>query len=201
MKEDSDRQLVEACQAVAPDGLEGAFRDLYDAYKDRVYNVCFRITGNAADALDASQETFGILFRKIVEFRFESKFSSWVYRIAVNAAIDQKRRAGTRKTAAFDIEDEAGRPRELRDEREETPTQHATRNELEGEVQRAIDRLSPKMRAITVLRYVEDLSYEEISDVLGISLGTVKSRLSRAHDALEHDLTPVLDKHRLGDDL
>ena len=73
--------MVEACQAVAPDGLEGAFRELYDTYKDRVYNVCFRITGNAADALDSSQETFGILFRKIVEFRFESKFSSWVYRI------------------------------------------------------------------------------------------------------------------------
>lgn len=200
LKDDPDRLLVEACQAVAPDGLEGAFRELYDTYKDRVYNVCFRITGNGADALDSSQETFGILFRKIVEFRFESKFSSWVYRIAVNAAIDQKRRAGTRRTAAYDLEDEQGRPRELRDGREETPTEYATRNELEDEVQRAIDRLSPKMRAITVLRYVEDLSYEEISDTLGISLGTVKSRLSRAHDALESELTPVLDKHRLGED-
>ena len=157
MNDDPDRLLVEACQATAPDGLEGAFRTLYDAYKDRVYNVCFRITGNAADALDSSQETFGILFRKVGDFRFESRFSSWVYRIAVNAAIDQKRRAGTRKVAAFDIEDE---------------------------VQRAIDRLSPKMRAITVLRYVEDLSYEEISVVLGISLGTVKSRMRLAFEKL-----------------
>ena len=93
---DPDRALVEACQATTPSGLEGAFRRLYDEYKDRIYNVCYRITGNATDALDASQETFGIMFRKIGEFRFESKFSSWVYRIAVNASIDHKRRASTR---------------------------------------------------------------------------------------------------------
>ncbi|MBK8180953.1 MAG: sigma-70 family RNA polymerase sigma factor [Planctomycetes bacterium] len=74
-------------------GLEGPFRDLYEQYKDRVYNVCFRISGNTADALDASQETFGILFRKLPDFRFQSKFSSWVYRIAVNASIDLRRRS------------------------------------------------------------------------------------------------------------
>ena len=73
----------------------------------------------------------------------------------------------------------------------------ASRHELEGEIQAAITRLSPKMRAITVLRYLESLSYEEISEALGVSLGTVKSRLSRAHDALDRELTPVLDRHLL----
>jgi len=86
---------------------------------------------------------------------------------------------------------------ELRDERLEAPTSAASRHELEAEIQRAITRLSPKMRAITVLRYLESLSYEEIADALGISLGTVKSRLSRAHDALDRELTPVLDRHLL----
>jgi RNA polymerase sigma-70 factor (ECF subfamily) len=87
LKTDPDRLLVEACQSSRTSGLEGAFSDLYDAYKDRVYNVCYRNTGNASDALDASQETFGILFRKIHDFRFESKFSSWVYRLASSACI------------------------------------------------------------------------------------------------------------------
>jgi RNA polymerase sigma-70 factor (ECF subfamily) len=174
---------------------------LYEQYKDRVYNVCYRITGNATDALDASQETFGVMFRKIGEFRFDSKFSSWVYRIAVNASIDIKRRSGTRWLASLEgsrDSDGVEFPRvDLRDERTEAPSVAASRHELEDEIQLAISRLSPKMRAITVLRYIESLSYEEIAEALHISIGTVKSRLSRAHHALDRELTPVLDRHYL----
>lgn len=201
MKLDPDRELVEACQASSPTGLEGSFRSLYDQFKDRVYNVCYRITGNAADALDASQETFGIMFRKIGEFRFESKFSSWVYRIAVNASIDHKRRSSTRSMPSLDANTDATRAEggrfDIRDERVEMPAAAASRHELEVEIQSAIGRLSPKMRAITVLRYVENQSYDEIAETLQISIGTVKSRLSRAHEALDRELTPVLDKHFL----
>lgn len=200
MKTDPDRELVEACQATATPGLEGAFRQLYDQYKDRVYNVCYRISGNATDALDASQETFGIMFRKIGEFRFESRFSSWVYRIAVNASIDHRRRSGSRWMTQIDPagrEDGEGRRAEPSDDRLESPMAVASRHELEAEIQEAILRLSPKMRAITVLRYVENLSYEEIAETLQISIGTVKSRLARAHDALDRELTPVLDKFYL----
>ena len=201
MLTDPDRTLVLACQESPPSGFEGVFRELYDLYKDRVYNVCYRITGNPADALDASQETFGILFRKVVGFRFESRFSSWVYRIAVNASIDLKRRSSNRHPASLDSL-QAGangdaHPVEFTDEEVEAPMNAASRHELEGEIQAAITRLSPKMRAITVLRYLESLSYEEISEALGVSLGTVKSRLSRAHDALDRELTPVLDRHLL----
>jgi RNA polymerase sigma-70 factor (ECF subfamily) len=199
MKADPDRELVEACQAARPTGLEGAFRRLYDQYRDRVYNVCYRITGNATDALDASQETFGILFRRIGDFRFESRFSSWVYRIACNAAIDLKRRSATRWLPSIDVgEVSAGGQREVSDERDEQPIAAASRHELEAEIQAAITRLSPKLRAIVVLRYIENLSYEEIAEALQISLGTVKSRLSRAHQALDRELTPVLDRHLLG---
>lgn len=201
MKNDPDRELVEACQMADSPGLEGPFRQLYEQYKDRVYNVCYRITGSATDALDASQETFGIMFRKMGEFRFESKFSSWVYRIAVNASIDMKRRAGSRWVASLDAATESARARgtrmEIRDDKVELPTTAASRHELQNEIQHAIDQLSPKMRAITVLRYVENLSYEEISETLQISIGTVKSRLSRAHEALDRELTPVLDKYYL----
>lgn len=201
MKHDPDRELVCACQADLPAGLDGPFRQLYEQFKDRVYNVCYRITGNATDALDASQETFGIMFRKIGEFRFESKFSSWVYRIAVNASIDMKRRAGSRWLASLDAATDAARAQggrvEIRDEKIEQPMNAASRHELQHEIQHAIDQLSPKMRAITVLRYVENLSYEEIAETLQISIGTVKSRLSRAHEALDRELTPVLDKYYL----
>lgn len=200
MRTDPDRDLVIACQESPAQGFQGAFRELYEDYKDRVYNVCFRITGNATDALDASQETFGIVFRKIREFRFESKFSSWVYRIAVNASIDLKRRSSAKSSASLDLlQRPSGDARrlELRDEQTEPPMAAASRRELEREIQRAVDRLSPKMRAITVLRYNQNLTYEEIAESLQISLGTVKSRLSRAHAALDRELTPVLDKHYL----
>ena len=200
MRVDPDRTLVMACQESPDRGFDGAFRDLYEQYKDRVYNVCYRTTGNAADALDASQETFGILFRKVSAFRFESKFSSWVYRIAVNASIDLKRRSAARPAASLDrlrSPSEEGAPIDFKDEKIEGPEAAATRHELQAEIQEAITRLSPKMRAITVLRYNESLSYEEIAECLGTSLGTVKSRLSRAHAALDRELTPLLDRHHL----
>ena len=199
---DPDAELVQSCQKALCTSLDGDFRRLYERYKDRVYNVCFRITGNATDALDASQETFGILFRRIGEFRFQSRFSSWVYRIAVNASIDLRRRSRTRRLASLEAVQDAGGedgPRfELSDERTEKPAEVASRHELETAIQRATDRLSDKLRAIVVLRYSQNLSYEELAETLGISLGTVKSRLSRAHEALDRELTPVIDRHFLG---
>ncbi|MEM6674049.1 MAG: RNA polymerase sigma factor [Planctomycetota bacterium] len=203
LRTDPDRSLVLECQATTGEGFSGAFRRLYELYKDRVYNVCFRITGSATDALDASQETFGIVHRKIGAFRFESKFSSWVYRIAVNASIDIKRRSGTRAVASLEAlqssdPDRSSGPLEIRDVDAEAPAAAASRRELETDIQRAIDRLSPKMRSIIVLRYLESLSYDEIAETLSISLGTVKSRLSRAHAALDRELTPIVDKHFIG---
>lgn len=200
LRTDPDRDLVLACQAEPEAGFNGAFRQLYELYKDRVYSACFRITGNATDALDASQETFGIVHRKLQSFRFESKFSSWVYRVAVNAAIDIKRRAGSRQVASLDAlrgneSDTSSGPLQIHDEVTEAPTAAASRHELETDIQSAIDRLSPKMRTIVVLRYLQSLSYEEIAETLQISLGTVKSRLSRAHAALDRELTPVVDRH------
>jgi len=202
MATDPEAELVLSCQSSENRPLEGEFRELYERFKDRVYNVCYRITGNTTDALDASQETFGIVFRRIREFRFQSRFSSWVYRIAVNASIDLRRRSRTRRFASLDAVRDSGSPGSPRydvsDQGVEMPSATASRHELEEEIQRAINRLSDKLRTIIVLRYNENLTYEEISETLEISLGTVKSRLSRAHDALDRELTPVLDKHYLG---
>jgi RNA polymerase sigma-70 factor (ECF subfamily) len=203
MRADADHDLVRACQEPGAEGFAAGFQVLYERYRDRVYNVCYRITGNATDALDASQETFGILYRKVGEFRFDSRLSSWIYRIAVNASIDLKRRQSSRRLASLDLARDSHEPDgsrfDIRDDKVEMPSAAASRHELEAEIQRAISRLSPKLRGITVLRYVENLSYEEISEALRISIGTVKSRLARAHDALDRELTPVLDKHYLGE--
>lgn len=200
MNRDPDAELVQLCQQVTASSLEGDYRRLYDRYKDRVYNVCFRITGNPSDALDASQETFGILFRRIGEFRFESRFSSWVYRIAVNASIDVRRRARSRRTASLDAMQQSPteRARFEPTDKVDMPSISASRRELEQAIQLAISRLSPKLRTIVVLRYIENLSYEEVAETLRISLGTVKSRLARAHEALDRELAPVLDRHYLG---
>ena len=199
MHSDPDSELVLACQRTSASSLEGDYRRLYDRYKDRVYNVCFRITGSPSDALDASQETFGILFRRIREFRFESRFSSWVYRIAVNASIDVRRRARSRRISSLEnIQGADENKYELADRGVEMPSISASRREFELAVQHAISRLSPKLRSIVVLRYIENLSYEEVAETLRISLGTVKSRLARAHEALDRELAPVLDKHYLG---
>ncbi|MDB2577051.1 RNA polymerase sigma factor [bacterium] len=199
LKTDPDRDLILECQRSLGEGFGGAFRQVYELYKDRVYNVCYRVTGNATDALDASQETFGIVHRKISAFRFESRFSSWVYRIAVNASIDIKRRAAARSVTSLEALqaplDREGGSFDVEDERTEAPTDFASRHELEQDIQRSIDRLSPKMRTIIVLRYLESLSYDEIAETLTISLGTVKSRLSRAHAALDRELTPIVDRH------
>jgi RNA polymerase sigma-70 factor (ECF subfamily) len=161
-------------------------------------SICQRTT----DALDASQETFGIVFRRLGEFRFESRFSSWVYRVAVNASIDVRRRARSRRLPSLESLQEPGSGERQRfdpaDRCVEMPIASASRHELEREIQRAITRLSPKLRAIIVLRYTENLSYEEVAEALCVSLGTVKSRLARAHEALDRELTPVLDKHYLG---
>ena len=195
MTPDPDAELVLACQRNPASALQGDYRKLYETYKDRVYNVCFRITGNPSDALDASQETFGIVFRRIQEFRFQSRFSSWVYRVAVNASIDLRRRSRSRRLTSLESLQEAT---SISDRMVEMPSASASRHELEQEIQRAISRLSDKLGTIIVLRYVQNLSYEEIAETLNISLGTVKSRLARAHEALDRELTPVLDKHYLG---
>jgi RNA polymerase sigma-70 factor (ECF subfamily) len=196
---DPDRELVERCQRALPRKNLAAFGELYEAYKNRVYNVTYRITGNATDALDAAQETFGILLRRIRTFRFRSKFSSWVYRIAVNAAIDLKRRGIGRRFPPLEGGSEGlhADSIDIADERIRGPVREAGARELEEEVQRAVSALSPKLRGIIVLRHVEGLSYEDISEVLRCSIGTVKSRLARAHAALETTLSKVLDRHFL----
>jgi RNA polymerase sigma-70 factor (ECF subfamily) len=181
---DPDADLVAACRDPGAEGFEAAFEQLFARYRERVYAIAFRVVGNAVDAMDVVQESFALLFRKLHAFRGGSLFSTWLFRIVVNCSIDHRRkRDGSGRIHPMSLD--AGDGVEPVDEAE-SPEQHAESVELGGQVQEAIALLSPKLRAILALRYLEDMSYDQLAATLGLSLGTVKSRLARAHLALEH---------------
>jgi RNA polymerase sigma-70 factor (ECF subfamily) len=180
---DPDASLVAACRQPDSDGFEQAFEELFTRYRDRVYAIAFRITGSAVDAMDVVQDSFALVFRKLDGFRGGSLFSTWLFRIVANCSIDQRRRARPRGLIALvGHEDLPSEPVDLAP----SPRESAATRELGDQVQEAISTLSPKLRVILALRYLEDMSYEELAATLGLSMGTVKSRLARAHLSLEN---------------
>jgi len=175
-----DRELVGACQR----GERDAFRALFEAYRNKVYSIALRFAGDESAAMDIAQETFVKLFSSIRDFRGDSSFDTWIYRLVVNACLDHRRRgwrlmpllddfAGTLQAPAVSSLDDL------------------LRNERGEKVRAAIERLAPDLRIVIVLRYTEGLSYDEIAEVLGCALGTVASRLNRAHKKLERWLAHV----------
>jgi RNA polymerase sigma-70 factor (ECF subfamily) len=158
---------------------------LYERFRDRVYNTALRIVADRDDAADVMQEVFILLFRNIRRFRARANFASWVYRITVNASLDHLRRRRRTPTP--------GVPALLLDAPSETPDLSApecnlAQLDLSEHVQDAMSRLSDRLRIVVVLRYLEGLSYADIAEILDVSLGTVKSRLNRAHTALRDEL-------------
>jgi RNA polymerase sigma-70 factor, ECF subfamily len=174
--EGSERELVEACQR----GERDAFRALFESYKGKVYSVALRFAGDEAAAMDIAQDTFLKLFSRLRDFRGDATFETWVYRMVVNSCLDHRRRQRRLIPLA------EGFLRALR-----APGDSLTemlRSERARKVRAAVDRLSPDLRMVVVLRYTEGLAYEEIAAVLGCSTGTVGSRLNRAHKKLEKRL-------------
>lgn len=195
-RSDPDLDLVKACQDPNSDEFEAAFEALYHRYRDRVHSIAYRISGSSADAMDVVQESFSLLFRKIGSFRFDSLFSTWLFRIVVNCSIDNRRQAGSRFHSRAQSLSQEGQEAVLAEPQEAFPgpVEAAQKVELERHVHQSLQRLSDKLRAVLVLRYLEGLSYEQLSQVLEISMGTVKSRLARAHLALHRVLDGTLDQ-------
>jgi RNA polymerase sigma-70 factor (ECF subfamily) len=173
-----DERVIEACQA----GDREAFRLLFETYKDRVFSIAvYSFGGDEAVANDVSQQVFLKLMTTIGQFRGDSAFTTWLYRLVVNACTDEQRKR--RRFLPFGettkmSQSEGRRPQEK---------QYA-RREIAASVHTAISELKPKLRMAILLKYVEDLSYEEIASVLNCSKGTVASRLNRAHQALARKL-------------
>lgn len=171
-----DSELVTACQL----GEREAFRALFEQHRDRVYSIALRYSGNEAAAMDIAQDTFLKLFASIREFRGDAALQTWIYRLVVNSCLDYRRRTSRLAPLADGL---LATLRASADSLGEL-----LRREVSSSVQQAIERLSPPLRIVVVLRYTEGLSYEEIATALNCSPGTVASRLNRAHKALESKL-------------
>ena len=174
----SEEQLIRRAQQ----GDNGAFAELLLLHQKKVYNLCLRMSANPDDALDLSQEAFLRAWRSLGQYQFEASFSTWLFRLTSNICIDflrrKKRRQETSLTESYDDSDEGA---ELSvPDAQPGPEQQAMTNETKIELARAMEQLSPEHREILQLRVIEDLQYEQIADILGVRVGTVKSRLARA---------------------
>lgn len=178
----SEEQLIRRAQQ----GDNSAFEQLLLAHQKKVYNLCLRMAANPDDALDLSQEAFIKAWRTLGQYQFEASFSTWLFRLTSNVCIDflrrKKRRQETSLTENYDDRDE-GAELSLPD-CAPLPEQQAITNETKIELARAMGQLAPDHREILQLRVVEDLPYEQIADILGVRVGTVKSRLARARLSL-----------------
>jgi RNA polymerase sigma-70 factor, ECF subfamily len=176
----TDARLVE--QALA--GSQDAYRLLVDRHSRAVFSLVVRMVRDDGVAEELAQDAFVKAFAALRSFDPAYKFSNWMLRIAHNVAIDHLRKA---RPPIVSIDDDAsGREMAevLVDAREPSPFDHAVRGDLRGDIEAALTRLRPEFRRLVVMRYLEDLSYEDIAEVVGLPLGTVKSHLHRARAAL-----------------
>ncbi len=172
-------------------GDRRSFDFLFEKYRERVYGVAFRFVRNKEDALDITQEVFLRAFQGLPRFKTDSKFFTWLYRIAVNRAIDFTRARSTRRTV--DVEGAEGEGGSLLENLPsldaQDPASLCGKKELAEKLLGAVGSLSPKHRTVFILHAMEDLSYKEIAGVVGCSIGTVMSRLFYARRKLQQLLS------------
>lgn len=175
---------------LAIQGDPRALDQLIGLYEKRVYNIALRVMGNEHDAYDAAQETLIKIYTRIGSFRRQSAFSSWVYKLTVNTCIDLLRK-NKKKTVSFDAITETGVS--FCDESIfSNPEAVVANDRLGARIQQALMALDYDQRIVVVLKDIQGFSYEEISQIVGISLGTVKSRLFRAREKLKQMLSDLL---------
>jgi RNA polymerase sigma-70 factor, ECF subfamily len=188
-----DQALVERVQA----GEKAAFDLLVRKYQHRLTSVISRYVHDWADAQDVAQESFIRAYRALANFRGDSQFYTWLYKIGVNTAknwlVSQGRRPPTDDIDAADAVQYEGGGR-LRDT--DTPEQELMRQEIERTVAATVEALPDELRMAITLREVEGMSYEEIAEAMSCPIGTVRSRIFRARDAIDQRLRPMLDNQR-----
>jgi RNA polymerase sigma-70 factor (ECF subfamily) len=174
----AERELIARSRA----GDLDAFEELVRAHQTPIYNLTYRVTGNHEDAGDAAQEAFLRAFQALPRFRQEAAFSTWLYRIATNAALDLVRRRPAAPPVELPIDQPAP----------DDPEAEAHRREVSRRVHAALGHLPLEYRSVVVLRDLQGLAYDEIAQVLAIPIGTVRSRLSRGREALRTLLTDLV---------
>lgn len=183
MQHQSDSELINSFLK----GNRQAFGELVARYQDYVYNLALRLVGNTADAEDLVQEIFIQVMRKVGGWRGEAKFGTWLYRVAANQCYDWLRKRHS-EIVSFEDNDLSGG---------EDPVARVEQLDFKERVLRELVRLPLDFRLVVVLRDIQGLSYEEIAESLEISLGTVKSRLSRGRALLAAQLRPVWEQNEL----
>jgi RNA polymerase sigma-70 factor (ECF subfamily) len=188
---DIDQQLVERVQG----GDKRAFELLVTKYQRRIFRLLSRMIRDPAEIEDVAQEAFVKAYRALSNFRGESAFYTWLYRIAINTAknhlVSQGRRVPT--TTGNDIEDAEGFDDATLLREVATPDSMLQSRQVAEAVNRAIEKLPEELRTAIVLRELEGLSYEEIAETMACPIGTVRSRIFRAREAIANELRPLLD--------
>jgi RNA polymerase sigma-70 factor (ECF subfamily) len=190
---DEDLKYVILCQK----GETDAFEVLVERHQKKMLNIAYRMMGDYDEACDVTQEAFVSAYRSIKKFKAEAKFSTWLYRIVVNYSKNRlKQLSGLSKRESVSMDDNTEkRAEEILNQsliNSANPSTQMETREREAHVQKCISSLDEEYRKVLVLRDIQGFSYDEISNILKIPDGTVKSRLSRARNALKDCLTKVI---------
>jgi len=189
--EPDDLRLVESLRA----GVERAYEELIARFQQPVYTLALRLLNDQSEASDVVQEVFLKVFRNIGSFRGQSTLKTWIYRITVNEAHNARRwffRHRRREVELDTNPEEARNWKEIIPDRSRSPFEVAFDREQHVMIEAALEKINPIFREAVVLRDITDLAYEEIAEVLGVSLGTVKSRILRGREALRDELAGSL---------
>lgn len=176
---------------------EAAYEQLLHRFQQPVYNLALRLLGDPSEASDVVQEVFLKVFRNVGGFRGQSSLKTWVYRITVNEAHNARRWFFRHRRSEVELDSD---PRETRGLKEtipdgsRSPFETACDSEQHAFIEAALARINPVFREAVILRDISDLSYDEIAEVLGVSLGTVKSRILRGREALREELAGTLQE-------
>lgn len=189
-QDDNDQELVRRVQA----GDQSAFNLLVLKYQHRVLKLVGRFVHDATEAEDVAQEAFLKAYRALSSFRGDSAFYTWLYRIAINTAknalVSQRRRP---VDFDLDLQDPEQFERQAKLKESDTPEGVLLTEEIREVVERAMEQLPEDLRTAIVLRELEGLSYEEIAEAMDCPVGTVRSRIFRAREAIDKKLKPLLD--------
>ena len=191
-----DQELVERVQS----GEKAAFDILVRKYEHKLANVISRYIHDQSEVLDVAQDAFIKAYRALPNFRGDSAFYTWLYRIAINTAKNHLV-AASRRPPKNDIDAQEAEQFEAGSGLKEyaTPERLALRSELAGTIQKAIEELPEELRVAIVLRELEGLSYDEIASAMECPIGTVRSRIFRARDAIDRQIRPLLDETDAGE--
>ena len=179
MKEASDEKLVE----MVKDGLPRTYRELVKRYRSKIFAYLFRLVGNRDEVEDLLQNVFVKVYSNIKRVDTQKKFSSWIYRIAHNEAVNYLKKRSRRHTISIDDVQSSKDKLEIMD-MSKSPIDAWIGKELKNEMQEALEKLSPKYKEVLMLRYFLDKSYEEMSEILGRPVNTVGTLLNRAKKKL-----------------